>query len=335
MVPSEALLLLQTPLYVDSDTTIIYTDITARHIMGCGGSKLKGDDVPNLNSQPVPVNQPVNQPIKKVNTNFSTIDYDQDAQHRRLTEYAPHETPRAPSLKHDMPVQATEQQQYQYQEQWQESSFMTETFGPSGPGPLGSTPGGGGYPHDGLGSQAGLQRAGGPTVDGAALKPYQTNDPTDWDRDRENGQRRESHHRSSNVGAGDQDRDGDRDPTSSRAKDEFAEENDPATQKQHQHHDRNGDDGADGEQNHGRAAAAADSDDDDDEKKKTWLGQKYASFQSAKQGKGVSDDDLKAYTGKDRAEFDEWTANQPGVGGRQASGVVGSDGAYASPYVST
>ncbi|KAI1608833.1 hypothetical protein EDD37DRAFT_383507 [Exophiala viscosa] len=292
--------------------------------MGCGGSKLKGDDVPNVNSQPVPVNQP----LKKVNTNFSTIDYDQNvqAQHRRLTEYAPHETARAPSLKHDMPVSATEQQQNQ------ESSFATETFGADGTGGVGSTPAAG-YPHDGLGSQAGLQRGGNPNDNGAALKPYQTNDPTDWDRDRENGQlqsqRHDAHHHPSTTGMGD--RDGDRDPTSLRAKDEFAEENDPANQR-HGHHDLNGDRGVDGEQNHDGAAVAADFDDDDDENKKSWLGQKYASFQSAKQGTGVSDDDLKTYTGKDRAEFDDWAANQPGVGGRQASGVAGSHGAYVAPY---
>lgn len=314
--------------------------------MGCGGSKLKGDDVPTLNSQAVNLNP--NQPIKKVNTNFSAIDYDQDAQHRRLTEYAPHETPaRPPSpLRHDMPVQATEQQQQQYQEQWQTSSSFA-TAGYSGPGGVLGGTSGTGYPHEQLGSQAGgggQQRPGGTNDDGAQLKPYQTIDGGDWDRENEQQQRREDPHVRRGDADHDRDRDRDRDPTSSRAKEDFAEENDPANPRSHGHDHRNGvGDQDDRDHDHDRAAptaAAADGGDDDgvddvdeDGNKKSWLGQKYSAFQSAKQGKGVSDDDLKTYTGKDRAEFDDWAANHPGVGGRQVSGTTGSDAAYGAPYI--
>ena len=57
--------------------------------MGCGSSSLKGDAPDGLSGGDNP------QPIRKVNTNFSTINYDvNDNQKRRMTEYAPHETVR-------------------------------------------------------------------------------------------------------------------------------------------------------------------------------------------------------------------------------------------------
>ena len=63
--------------------------------MGCGSSSLKGEEPNGLNSQPVAVNQaptePIEQPLKKVRTNFNDVDYDQAGQNRRMTEYAPHE----------------------------------------------------------------------------------------------------------------------------------------------------------------------------------------------------------------------------------------------------
>lgn len=52
--------------------------------MGCGSSTLKGDKKEDLTETP--------QPIKKVATNFSTVNYDSTAsQGRRNTEYAPHD----------------------------------------------------------------------------------------------------------------------------------------------------------------------------------------------------------------------------------------------------
>lgn len=56
--------------------------------MGCGSSSLKGDAVADIGAE---------QPVRRVKTNFSTVDYDQDAKHRRMTEYAPHESVRQAS----------------------------------------------------------------------------------------------------------------------------------------------------------------------------------------------------------------------------------------------
>ena len=53
--------------------------------MGCGSSSLKGDSPSGANNDAPP------QPIKKVATNFSTIDYDSAATNRRDTVYAPHD----------------------------------------------------------------------------------------------------------------------------------------------------------------------------------------------------------------------------------------------------
>lgn len=56
--------------------------------MGCGSSSLKGEQPTGLGSSDQP------QPIRKVATNFSTVDYDQDRgnKKRRMTEYAPEDT---------------------------------------------------------------------------------------------------------------------------------------------------------------------------------------------------------------------------------------------------
>lgn len=52
--------------------------------MGCGQSSLKGEKKEDISETP--------QPIKKVATNFSTVNYDSTAsQGRRNTEYAPHD----------------------------------------------------------------------------------------------------------------------------------------------------------------------------------------------------------------------------------------------------
>lgn len=52
--------------------------------MGCGQSSLKGEKKEDISETP--------QPIKKVATNFSTVNYDAvAAQGRRNTEYAPHD----------------------------------------------------------------------------------------------------------------------------------------------------------------------------------------------------------------------------------------------------
>ncbi|KAK5412461.1 hypothetical protein LTR06_005431 [Exophiala xenobiotica] len=284
--------------------------------MGCGHSSLKGADVPNLNSQPVEINRP----MKKVATNFSDVNYDQDPQQqRRLTEYGPDETPRQhpPSQQpQGGGMLATSPGQGNYDPMGAASPGFGSDTGASG------APGDVGYPHQGRGidrsdPNPNLNRPGfnddpNDASNGTALKPYQTTDVGDWDDNNDNYQSQ----------GGGQYQGQDRDPTSSQAKGEFAHLNDPANPmnqegsryegggQNHQQHDQHGYD---------------DNDDDDDDdgngnengRSPSWLGQRYASYQAAKQGRGVSDDDLKKYTGKDRAEFDEWAAQQPGVAGRQ------------------
>src|ERR1700761_8922524 len=90
--------------------------------MGCGASSLKGDDVPAVNSQPVPASQQ----LKKVRTDFSSVDYDQDARRRRLTEYAPHETP-APIREQSYDMSAEQQESFAYSQQAQ---FQTDDGAP-------------------------------------------------------------------------------------------------------------------------------------------------------------------------------------------------------------
>ena len=57
--------------------------------MGCGSSKLNGEKTDT--------NEPAPQPIKKVATNFSTVDYDAGASGRRDTIVGPYDTPRQKS----------------------------------------------------------------------------------------------------------------------------------------------------------------------------------------------------------------------------------------------
>ncbi|KAK5452726.1 hypothetical protein LTS15_006874 [Exophiala xenobiotica] len=371
--------------------------------MGCGHSSLKGADVPNLNSQPVEINRP----MKKVATNFSDVNYDQDPQQqRRLTEYGPDETPR----------------QHPPSQQPQGGGMLAPSLGQGNYDPMGAAspgfgsgigagagvgaPGDVGYAHQGRGldrsdpnpnSNPNMNRPGfnndpNDAGNGIALKPYQTTDAGDWDDNNDNyqsqgggryqdqgaqdyqgssnltqNQNQNSNnynpdvpnhqypHGSSSAGAGagtvGSGYTGDRDPTSSQAKDDFAHVNDPANpmnqegyryegggqNHQHQHQQLHGydDDNDDGNENEnmdypsgggdyhdndGYGKENADNDNDNENRNRrspSWLGQRYASYQAAKQGRGVSDDDLKKYTGKDRAEFDEWAAQQPGVAGRQ------------------
>lgn len=55
----------------------------------------------------------------------------------------------------------------------------------------------------------------------------------------------------------------------------------------------------------------------------------YAKYQEFKRGPSTSqmtDEDLKKYTGMDRAEFDKWAATTPGVAGGQAAGSLTAGG---------
>ncbi|EXJ90717.1 hypothetical protein A1O1_03821 [Capronia coronata CBS 617.96] len=271
--------------------------------MGCGCSSLKGEDVASVNNAPV---DPALEPAKRVNTNFSTIDYEQDSHDRRMTEYAPHETLK-PKNSHD--------------------STAGRHKSPLEPGPA---DGDGLLPADSAASDSNTVvnatngdqqgRPGGSPheatrahADGdLTLKPYQTFDGGDWD----TGATRPAQTRPRVV---DDKQPTTQDPTSSLAKDEFAMSNDPADpsnqESKHQGHGKH-------HSNNGDAA---------EQRKKSWLGQKYASFQQAKQGPGVqlSDEELKKYTGKDGAELQEWARNRPGVAGNQSAGRIGTDWAMA------
>lgn len=72
-----------------------------------------------------------------------------------------------------------------------------------------------------------------------------------------------------------------------------------------------------------------------------FLGDKYKAYQNFKNGRNpdgsskMSDEDLKKYTGKDRAEFDKFAANTPGVAGNQNAGSLnagGNSGFYSGAY---
>ncbi|KAK5093799.1 hypothetical protein LTR70_001561 [Exophiala xenobiotica] len=55
----------------------------------------------------------------------------------------------------------------------------------------------------------------------------------------------------------------------------------------------------------------------------------YQRWQDAKRGPGtseMSDEDFLKYTGKNRAEFDQWAATTPGVAGGQAAGSLTAGG---------
>lgn len=256
--------------------------------MGCGASSLKGDDVPEVNSNPTPVTPP----MRKVNTNFSTVNYDQDSQERRLTEYAPHETPRSKS--NDL---SAGRPPHLGHAEGQNDSLAAD-------------------PSDRhAGSKAGASSSGaGGEETLPPLKPYTTFDGGDWDND--------TAVQAPNVDGTDQQAS---DPTSTLAKDEFATDNDPANPLNQESHEGNNHHNHHQNQNH----QGSSTDDPSDSKKSSWLGQKYASFQSAKRGSGISDEDLKKYTGKDRAELSAWAKNAPGVGGNQGGGRPGTDSALA------
>ncbi|KIX04005.1 uncharacterized protein Z518_07558 [Rhinocladiella mackenziei CBS 650.93] len=259
--------------------------------MGCGVSSLKGDAVPDLNSNPTTAPAP----IKKIRTNFSTIDYEQGSRQRRMTEYAPHETPK-PKTSDDMtggPLLGRAV-----------GSLLQNDHDAANPSGGNMDAPSSGYPHEGAGSNSEPAQANGnPDM---LLKPYQTLDGGDWDEDVNNEAPQVNGTQA--------------DPTSSLAKDEFAASNDPANPRNQESEQLSGP-----------------SDTTTSEHKKSWFGQKYASFQAAKQGRGsahLSDEEIKKYTGKDRAELRRWAETAPGVGGNQVAGRIGTDSAQgmSAPY---
>jgi len=211
--------------------------------MGCGASSLKGEKMADLSSEPV----------RRINTNFSAVDYSQEPQARRMTEYAPDEAPRRKS----------------------KASRAS--------------------------ADAGLPATTGTTSDDTQLKPYQTIGDDRWNEDQpQEDYPHEKTHLVSHNRLTEQPRD--IDPTSSAAKDEFATDNDPANEDAHDSTHR--DDGS------------------HKDRKQSWFGKKYAEYADKKSGRNAhyTDEELKTYTGRDRAELMQWAEQTPGVGANQPSG---------------
>jgi len=61
---------------------------------------------------------------------------------------------------------------------------------------------------------------------------------------------------------------------------------------------------------------------DGDKPKKKSLYQKWGEIRRGPGTSGMSDEDYLKYTGKSRAEFDNWAATTPGVAGGQAAGSL-------------
>lgn len=292
--------------------------------MGCGCSSLKGDDLPNVNSAPTTTTtEPGLEPARRVNTNFSAINYEQDSHGRRLTEYAPDETlkPKSrPDSTAGEPARSSSSPPPQLgradvdgrasDSNAATTIDMTNLNGTEQPARTAA------YPHEA--SATALKRDAHNNLDGdhdLRLKPYQTIDGGDWDQNQSTQARQQPHLN----GVLDDEQS---DPTSSLAKDEFATSNDPAAlenqeSKHNPHRHR-----PDGLSSNGVV----------DERKKSWLGRKYSSYQQTKRGQGVSqisDEELKKYTGRDRAELKEWAETQPGIAGGQPAGRIGTDSAQA------
>ena len=212
--------------------------------MGCGSSSLKGDAPSGVNAN----DDPAPRPLKKVGTNFSTVDYEpSNAKNRRHTEYAPHETERQPSAIDEAVEHA----------------------------------------------KNGVEEA--PKKDAVELKPYQTiegDDPLSPSEAPASS--------SAPVSNGVY---GEWDPTSMKAKDEFAGKNDPASSAKQ----LNGEESGTGE--------------GEKQRKQSWLGKKYQQYSDEKQGrnKEISDEDMKKYTGKSKDEITEFVEEGDGVGGKQSA----------------
>jgi hypothetical protein len=273
--------------------------------MGCTSSSLKGDDV-NMNSQQVNIsqsaNEPASQPMKKVRTNFSDVDYDSSAQQRRLTEYAPHEQP-PPTIRemsHDL---SAEQQRQEHFETTTETYHETHQH----------------HQSSAAGTSTAVANDEHGEAHGEHLKPYQTIDGDEWDKENEAPPISQHHHVGSQEGNSlsngyhESTTLDTTDPTSASAKDEFARENDPANPHYHHHNNTNN--------NSTHQSPTESAEITDSQHKKSWLGQRYADLQSAKRGPGVSDEDIEKYTGKTREELE----GMRGIGGEQGAGRVGTD----------
>lgn len=282
--------------------------------MGCGSSSLKGDDVPNVNSQPVD-NATGLQPMKKVKTNFSDINYEQDAHGRRMTEYAPDQSIAAPVREESFSAA-----QLAAGQQQQQRGVGTDGIMPDRPDLNASNAAA--YPHgvSGPGPHATVDDAG-----DTSLKPYQTIDGEDWDANDPAATRAINDQPYTNGTNGTNGED--LDPTSSSAKQHFAEDNDPSqhnNQQQHHHSSHDGSQYLDANENnnYNGSGVSPSSETGSDGRKKSWLGQKYAGYQAAKRGTGPSDEDVLKYTGKERGDLVG--------GGDQSAGRVGTDNGIAA-----
>ncbi|KAK5058766.1 hypothetical protein LTR84_011030 [Exophiala bonariae] len=277
--------------------------------MGCGSSSLKGEDV-DVNAAPTMAAP------KRVNTNFASVDYSADGgQGRRMTEYAPHETVKS-KKSHDGPRSMASGRQSEANDGILDTSLPV-TNKPLAADPLTTTAGTVTYPHEGTGSAGAV----GDATNNVELKPYKTNDGWDEDTLGTNTQQQATNTPHINGST-----ETDTDPTSLNSKRHFAHENDPASmgnqespreKASHKQHLNGGT---------SLTSSTTEGEGEVNERKKSWLGDKYSKYHAAKHGKNVvlSDEDLKKYTGKDRAELNEWAQGR-NVGANMPAGRYRDD----------
>lgn len=274
--------------------------------MGCGSSSLKGEDVTVNGATPTPA-------PRRVNTNFTNIDYDQDAnQGRRMTEYAPHETAKA-KKSHDASRSAASGRPSEANDGRADLSHPN-TDKVLAADPLSVT-----FPHDASPSAAGIGRQ---DTNPGELRPYKTNGEDGWDQDDPAINSTRIRQSAAPVNGTDKS-----DPTSLGSKRHFADENDPASvANQESHREKDHHPHSQSHSLHPTTAGAGAADgaspqEDSDARKKSWLGDKYSKYHATKHGKNVtlSDEDLKKYTGKDRQELNDWAEGRA-VGENQPAG---------------
>lgn len=246
---------------------------------------------------------------KRVNTNFASVDYSQDAgQGRRMTEYAPHETVKT-KKSHEVPRSTASGRPSVANDGILDTSPPVADK-PLAADPLTTTTGTVTYPHEGTAST-------GPAADATnnvELKPYKTNGDDGWGDDDNFGANKQQPSTMPPVNGTTQE---DTDPTSLNAKRHFAHENDPASAANQESHREK----ASHSQQQANGGGLAVAEGEDGGRKKSWLGDKYSKYHAAKHGKNVvlSDEELKKYTGKDRQELNEWAEGRA-VGANMPAG---------------
>ncbi|RVX66236.1 hypothetical protein B0A52_10163 [Exophiala mesophila] len=280
--------------------------------MGCGSSSLKGEDV-NVNGLQPSSSDPL--APRRVRTDFASVDYDQDGNNgRRMTEYAPHETVRSQSgAGHDRNLSPAGLPSEPKKTSKSAATGLHDSLhADSAANPkLGAETDV--FPHEGIGAGESKLK----DRDEPDLKPYQTIDNDGWDRDEFQNQTQSP---SSHAVNGTH-HDSGFDPLSTKAKEDFAHDNDPANTGNQANGDKSG-----------PGSDSAPSPRGSKDGKKSWLGDKYSQYQAMKSGRNqqISDEELKKYTGMDRKQLKDWGDARDGVAGNQRAGTVSSSNAKAA-----